>query len=312
MIPRRWKVTLQVVFYSLLLIFLARYLRGTDWTELARLHFNPLYLLAAVPFSIGSRLLQPIAWSTLIRGYGDRPPDYPQLTRVYATSWMGRYIPGKVAWIGAKILLGREHGVRAATLAATSVAEAALQLSAALALALVLILAWGDALVVSDDMWTIAVIALVAMSILLTPPVFNRLTAWARSVVTTSAPPADAGHISLNTLLVGGALYIVIHAMSGPPIWFALKSIYPAVSVSLMPELTAAVLLAGTLGTLALFAPAGLGVREGILIVLIGVLVPKSIAVAAVVLLRIWSIGMDVLYYAVAVILDRSRPRRAP
>ncbi len=297
---------LAAVFYTLLVLFLVRYLRGTDWSQLARLEFSPLYLLAAVPFSIGSRMLQPIAWSILIRAYGDRPPPYAQITRVYATSWMGRYIPGKVAWIGAKIFFGREYGVRASTLAATSIAEAALHLITALALAFVLLALWGNELVLADDLWMLAMLAMLAMATLLAPPVFNRATSWARSFA--GAPGTDASGVGYGTLLTSGALYLAIHALSGPSIFYVLKSMYPGIAASLIPELTAAVLIAGTLGTLALFAPAGIGVREGILIVLIGLLIPKSVAVAGVVVLRLWSIIMDLLYYVIGLVLDRARP----
>jgi uncharacterized membrane protein YbhN (UPF0104 family) len=307
LVSRRWKIVLAAVFYALLVLFLARYLRGTDWSQLGRLEFSPWYLLAAVPLSVASRMLQPVAWSVLIRSYGDQPPPYAQITRVYATSWLGRYIPGKVAGIGAKVLFGREYGMRASTLAATSVAEAALQLTTALALAFVLIALWGDALVLTDDLRLLAIIALLGLATLLAPPVFNRVTHWARSLMTV-VPEGDPGRVSLVTLLSAGSLYVIIHAMSGPPIYFVLKSMYPAVAASLMPELTAAVLLAGTLGTFAIFTPAGLGVREGILIVLLGVLIPRSVAVAGVLVLRLWSIAMDLLYYGVALLLDRTRP----
>ena len=210
---RRWKATIAAVFYTLLVAFLVRYLRGTDWSQLARLEFSPWYLLAAVPFSLGSRLLQPVAWSVLIRAYGDQPPTYPQITRVYATSWLGRYIPGKLAWIGAKIFFGREYGVRASTLAATSIAEAILHLTTALALAFLLIGVWGDTLVLANDLRLVAVFALLGMAILLAPPVFNRITSWARSLV---KPPAaeNVGQVSSRTLLVSGALSVLIHALS--------------------------------------------------------------------------------------------------
>ena len=305
--PRRWKILLAVIFYGLLVFFLARYLRGTDWSQLARLEFIPIYLLAAAAFSLTSRLLQPIAWRTLIEGYGDQPPSYAQITRVYATGWMGRYIPGKVAGIGARVFLGREYDMRPSTLAATSIAEVAIQLATALVLAFVLFALWGEALVLRDGLSLLAAIGLVVLCVLLAPPVFNRLMARAAALMKAPTSP-DVGRLSLSTLLASAGLWIVIHALSGPSIYFVLKSMYPAVSPVLIPELTAAVLFAGTLATLAIFAPAGLGVREGILIVLFGLLIPRGVAVAAVVVLRLWSIAMDFLYYAIAVLLDRMQP----
>lgn len=309
---RRWKVAIAAVFYTLLVVFLVRYLRGADWRQLARLEFSPWYLLAALPFSLGSRLLQPVAWSVLIRGYGDQPPTYAQITRVYATSWLGRYIPGKLAWIGAKIFFGREYGVRASTLAATSLAEAVLHLTTALALAFLLIGLWGETLVLADDLWLLAILSLAGMAILLAPPVFNRVVGWARSLVKSAAGMGDTvGHVSVRTLLVSGVLSVIIHALSGPSIYFVLEAMYPAIAASLIPELTAAVLIAGTLGTLALVAPAGLGVREGILIVLLSLFMPRPVALAAALVLRLWSIAMDLLFLLVALATDRTERTRA-
>lgn len=307
---RRWKAVVAAAFYTLLVLFLARYLRGTDWSQLSRLEFSPWYLLAAVPFSLGSRLLQPVAWSVLIRGYGDQPPTYPQITRVYATSWLGRYIPGKLAWIGAKIFFGREYGVRASTLAATSIAEAVLHLTTALALAFLLIGLWGDTLVLASDLRLVAMLALLGMAIALAPPVFNRITGWAR---TLAKPPVTetVGRVSMRTLLASGGLTVLIHALSGPSIYFVLEAMYPAISASFIPELTAAVLIAGTIGTLALVAPAGLGVREGILIVLLSLFMPRHVAVAAALVLRLWSIAMDLLYFVVALVMHRAAGAKA-
>src|SRR5690606_14951663 len=93
-------------------------------------------LILAAPFALATRLMQPLAWGTLIRGYGDKLPSYPELTLVYAKSWLGRYVPGKVAWVGGKVLFGSKYGIRSVVLAATSVIEAGIQTITALALAL--------------------------------------------------------------------------------------------------------------------------------------------------------------------------------
>ena len=306
---RRWKLALAVVFYALLLVFLVKFLRGTDWGQLARLRFDAIYLIAAIPLSLVPRLLQPLAWGALIEGYGERAPRYAQITRVYATSWLARYIPGKIASIGSKVFLGRGHGISTSTLAATSVAEAALQLSTALAVALAVVALrqGGDAIRLGDDVWLLAAIALIAISLALLPPVFNRLVSGARSLLRVPAVPG-IGTLSFGTLLASGAIYTVVNAFSGVPVYFVLHAMYPAIQPTVIPELTASVLIAGAMGTLAVFAPAGLGVREGILLLLLDALMPTSVAVAAVVALRLWSAAMDVLYYAVAVLLDRARP----
>ncbi|MGH7637829.1 MAG: lysylphosphatidylglycerol synthase domain-containing protein [Gemmatimonadaceae bacterium] len=304
---RTWKLAVALAFYALLVAFLVRYLRGTDWGMLARLDVEWRFLLLALPWSLAPRFVQPIAWRVLIDGYGEKAPPYPQLTRVYALSWLGRYIPGKVAWVGAKVLFGRDHGVNAGTLAATAVAEAILHLSTALALALLLSAFWTEAVWLGPGVALLAAVSLAMLSVAILPPVFNRVMALASARLSRAAP-AGAGRLRGRSLVTAAAMYAAIHALSGIPVYLILRALSPALDWSLVPELTAAILLAGTLGTLAVFAPAGLGVREGILIVALGALMPKSVAVAGVVVLRLWSLAIDLLYYMLAAALARVAP----
>jgi hypothetical protein len=296
------------VFYALLGAFLVRYLRGTDWGQLSTLDFTLLPLLLALPFSLAPRFLQPLAWSILIRSYGESPPPYAQITRVYAISWLGRYIPGKIAWIGAKVFFGRDYGMRPSTLAATSVAEALVQMATALGLSFLLLAISDDVMPLGADVRLLALVALLTMSVVLFPPVFNALAARAYALAGATPDVTGVGRLSVATLLGTGALYVLIHALSGMPIFLVIESFYGALELSRLPVLIAAFLLAGTIGTLAVFAPSGLGVREGILIVLLGFFMPRPVALVAVVVLRLWSIAMDLLYYLMARWLDRLRP----
>ena len=305
---RAWKLAIALVFYALLAAFLGQYLRATDWSTLARLDVDVRYLLLALPLSLATRFVQPLAWRALIEGFGEPAPPYPQLTHVYALSWLGRYIPGKVAWIGAKILFGREHGVSAATLAASSVAEAILHLSTALAVALLLSAFWGDAIPLGPNVELLAVVALAVLSVALVPSLFDRVMRLATSRARTGTPVAGQ-RLRGRALLTAAAVYVTIHAVSGIPVFLIIRAMHASIDSALVPELTAAILIAGTMGTLAVFAPAGLGVREGILIVALGALMPRAIAVAAVVVLRLWAIALDVMFYGIAALVARM-PRK--
>jgi uncharacterized membrane protein YbhN (UPF0104 family) len=303
-VTRAWRFAIALLFYALLAAFLVRYLRDTDWSTLARLDVDVRYLLLALPLSLATRFVQPLAWRALIEGYGEPAPPYPQLTHVYALSWLGRYIPGKVAWIGAKILFGREHGVSAQSLAASSVAEAILHLSTALAVALLLSAFWGDAIPLGPNVELLAVVALAVLAVALIPSLFDRVLRLAASRARAGAPVATQ-RLRGRALLTAAATYVTIHAMSGIPVFLIVRAMHPTLDFSLVPELTAAILIAGTMGTLAVFAPAGLGVREGILIVALGALMPRGIAVAAVVVLRLWAIAVDLVFYTIAALVAR-------
>lgn len=302
-----WRIHLRLGFYLSLAAFLVYYLRGTDWRGLEELDLQPTVLLAIVPFSLASRFLQPLAWAVLIRDYGARPPRYPQLTLIHATSWLARYIPGKLAWLGGKVLFGSRYGVDVRVLAITSVAEAGIQMATGLALAFLLFVLAGEVGRVSPRLRFFSVVALCTVSVALLPPVFNAVVARLQALVDRQASTVEH-RLSFGAVLSVGTLYLLIHGLGALPLFYLLKLVYVPLTLAHLTYVTAASLLAGAVGALAVFAPSGLGVREGVLIVLLGVVMPKEVTVVAVLLLRLWGIAMDLLFYAMAMILDRARP----
>lgn len=64
--------------------------------------------------------------------------------------------------------------------------------------------------------------------------------------------------------------------------------------------------LAGAIGMLAIAVPSGLGVRDGIQLILLGVIMPPEIALAITVAARLWSLLIDVLFFVIAAVLHRN------
>jgi uncharacterized membrane protein YbhN (UPF0104 family) len=226
---------------------------------------------------------------------------------VYAKSWLARYIPGKLAWIGGKILFGSRYGVGARVLAVTSIAEAGIQIVTALGLSFLLFALGGELGRLGAGLRLFSVIAFCTMSIALVPPVFNAVVARVQAL-TANEPPVDGHRLSLGAVIGVAALYVGIHLLSALPLFLLLKAVYPLISPGHVGYVTASFLLAGSLGTLAVFAPSGIGVREGVLIVLLGAVIPKEVTLLAVLFLRLWAIAMDLAFYCVAALLDRSHP----
>jgi uncharacterized membrane protein YbhN (UPF0104 family) len=56
---------------------------------------------------------------------------------------------------------------------------------------------------------------------------------------------------------------------------------------------------------LAVFAPAGLGVRETVQLTMLLLVMPPETALVATVLMRLWSIVMDALFLALALLFRR-------
>ncbi len=58
--------------------------------------------------------------------------------------------------------------------------------------------------------------------------------------------------------------------------------------------------LAGAASMLAIFAPSGIGVREGIQLVLFSLIMPKELALAVTIITRLWSVGMDFVFFGLS------------
>jgi len=77
-----------------------------------------------------------------------------------------------------------------------------------------------------------------------------------------------------------------------------------------LPGLCGIYALSHVVGLIALFAPGGLGVREGALAVQLGRLLPSGIAEALAIGIRIWFTLIELLCYFVVLLFSRSKPDR--
>ena len=73
--------------------------------------------------------------------------------------------------------------------------------------------------------------------------------------------------------------------------------------------LTGALAISSTLGLLALFAPSGLGVREGVLVYLLSSIMPTSVAVILSVLTRLWMTLIEIGLIGVVYLLNKFRKK---
>ena len=82
-------------------------------------------------------------------------------------------------------------------------------------------------------------------------------------------------------------LYVVNWLLFGVALFVFIRSFYPLEFSSIL-YLTGAFSFAGMIGIVAVFAPAGLGVREGILALFLGQVMPVPVALVVSVSSRVW------------------------
>lgn len=286
-----------------------------------------LLAVASVVF-LAALFLSAAFWGRMVKELGGPRLSFSRSATVYFASNLGRYIPGKIWQLAGLAYLAKKEGVSSATATAAAVLVQAVSLAGATVVG-----AWALAVTPGVaggwGVWGAAGI-LLAVAVSTVPPVFDRLLAvWFR-LVRRARPSswADAGEPSGPTGDVADpARMSVDEREPGPaggaggdrgaargrgaafgPRWvllFAANWLVYSASFWLMARsfsvdapflaLAPAFAAAYVLGYLMVFAPAGIGVREGFLVAFLQPSVGGAAATALALLARFWMTVLELV-----------------
>ncbi len=247
---RVFRVVKLVVFVALVaaLALSVRSQWGTVRRDLARLPIADG--VAAVLLSVGANITAMAGWRTLLADLGSPLPLLPAVN-VYSLSQLGKYVPGSVWPVLAQMELGRAFAVPRLRMATA--------FFLALLASLVSATATGGLLVFTSPGWGRAFVLLPLVLLLMHPRLLVPLTRLLGRVLRRPAltePPSllgvtrALGWFVLQWLFLGVATALMAHGLGA--------------SVSLTRSI-AAVALSWAAGLVVIIAPAGAGVREGVL-----------------------------------------------
>jgi glycosyltransferase 2 family protein len=294
-------------FFLLVIVFLALYMRGIDYDQIRALSIDwPLLLLATI-ISLGFRYWGVFIWRTILQDLGSRQlPPFRQLAAVYSKAWMGRYIPGTVTWIAGKIYLASSIGISKSRLTVASLLEAAVQIVAITTVSLFLVGFDPRTNVIAPELKALLVAGAVCLLISLHPAIFNRVIRFVFQKIRKKEAYSELA-TNKKTVVRSFVLYSVGSFLSGTSYFFMTQAIDSSTSWQLYFYLVGAYNLAGVIGMATPLVPSGLGVREGAQLILLNVVFPKEIALALTVFSRLWSVLVDLLFYASAQIFYKTR-----
>ena len=213
-----------------------------------------------------------------------------EATRLFMIANLGRYIPGKVWQIAGLAALAKSRGVPAATATGAAVLGQGIALVAATAVGTGALLGGPEAL----RPWGVVAISIMALVAMLTavPVVFQAL-AKVGFRLARSEPPETLGAVRGLQWLLLYVLNWVAYALS---FWLMVVSF--GASAPLVP-VASAFAAAYVLGYLMIFAPAGVGVREGFLIAFLTPQLGVGPAGVLAIVARIWTTLVEVVPAAV-------------
>jgi glycosyltransferase 2 family protein len=220
--------------------------------------------------------------------------------RIWFLSNLARYVPGNVwSYVGAVELARREGVARRVTLAVMALTQI-LSVGVAVAAGLPVLLAERARLGRPALLGALVVAAAAALA-----AVFRRqLLGLARRRMPGFDPAGLAPSAATVAWLAAG--YAVYWAVTGLAFAALVASLYPLAPAD-VPVVVAAYAAAYAAGFLALLTPAGLGVREGVLVVALAPVLPAGPALVVALLSRVWMMLVELAGAGVAHLVDRRR-----
>jgi hypothetical protein len=309
---RQWRRLAAPIVIGIVAIAWASFL----WSQIDLLRayvwrITPAALLVSV--ALGALYYAGLAgcWSLLLRRMSAGAPPHLAAMRIWLLSMVSRYVPGNIWHILSRTLMAQQLGVSRTTVVASASIEQIITLLAAFLLAALTLPSRQIRTAVAAEIPIVEIVAglLIAGMLFLHPRVLGALLAYGARRFNR---PELAWSYRYRDVLIVTAASILAHCCSGLSLAAVLAGITDISMKDLLPMIGAAA-LAWALGYLSILTPSGLGVREGVLVGLLLLIVPLPVATVASLLFRIATTLGELLAVLVFWALGRSGsyPNRA-
>jgi uncharacterized membrane protein YbhN (UPF0104 family) len=275
------------------------------WREVAaaKWRLDPVFFALASLVLASSYALVATLWAFALRRLAGTP--IATGARIWFLSNLARYVPGNVwSFVGAVELARRAGVARRATLAVMATTQA-LSVGVALLVGLPVLLAERARLE--------RPILLGGVALLLVGVAVVAFRGRLVGLVRRRWPQLDPGELvpapATAALLVAG--YAAYWAATGLAFAALVRSLAP-LPADAVPLVVAAYAAAYAVGFLALVTPAGLGVREGVLVLALAPVLPAGPALVVALVSRAWMMLVELAGAGVATLAARRQAARAP
>lgn len=257
-------------------------------------------LAAATLLLLAAYGLSSLIWGGVVTGLGGPRLAPRDAVSIFMIANLGRYVPGKVWSIAGMAALAKGKGVAVAVSATSAVIMQGVGLAAAGAIGLVAFAGASAPL----PRWGLAgagVAASLLALVLAVPSLFRAVVALWFRIVRTRPPANLTAGLVLRWLLQVAGTWVAV----GASFWMLAASL----GMELPPVRAASAFAAAYVaGYLMLFAPAGVGVREGFLVAILAPALGSGPATALAIVARLWMTAVEVIPAAVLWALDRRSP----
>ena len=277
-------------------VALGGYAVAAQWGQVSRSidRMGPLTVALAMVSVLLALLMSMQVWRALLAGLGS-PLPVPGTARIVFLGQLGKYLPGSVWLVLAQMELGTTYRVPRRRSAAASVLVMLLTLLTGLLTALVMLPFTGT----SSYLWAFAVTPVLLAC--LHPRVLNQL--MNRLLRLAKQPPLEQP-LSGRTLAMALGWSLAVWICYGMQIWLLTMRLGAPIGSSLLLAV-GGYAFAWSVGFIVVFVPAGVGLREVLLITTLSPIVGAGGATAVALVSRALTTAADLLAAASAGALRR-------
>jgi uncharacterized membrane protein YbhN (UPF0104 family) len=298
------KKILSTFAYLAILLFLAVILLK-NWDSIKDVQLQ-IFSIAALFGIIGAFLYTTalaLLWSRTTKSLGIGT-SYIQDSAVWGLCMVGKYIPGKIWLYAGRAVYYKKLGRPVHIVGIAMILETILCLLGACVFffvsGFISLLNLDDSSAIIGKLSVGVTLVLLLCAVLSHPALINWTIRIANKILKKDLTQVSISYRTLLLSLLGYIFNWGIFSAFLFPFFISLGWTTPQIIYG-----CGCIALSGVIGMLALFAPAGLGVREGVLVMLLAPVAPIGVTVAISLLIRLWLSVAEVLYIFLCLLIHK-------
>lgn len=269
-----------------------------SWHEIAQYEWRLDYaslLFSFVAYSVGL-VFAIICWDSVINRLGGNS-SLSKNIRLYCYTNLAKRLPTPIWYVAARVYVYDREGIAKRVTSTAVFLETVVMVFSGILVYLVSLPFSPNASLLAGNLWVL--LLLMPLAVIMACPSWLGvglnflLTKFGRDKLSIMITPGD--------MLQWSALFSLAWTLGGFLIYFLANGIYPLASTYL-PAMINIWAMSGIAGQVALFMPAGAGVKEATLAYLLSYYIPLPVAIVISLLSRLWLMIIDFFW---ALVLSR-------
>ncbi len=290
-----------IIFYFIGKTFLQ------NLSELDNFDFKINWLYFCVSVSLFWLLMVMNSWiyHKIIQKVANEIPYHRNL-QVWSQSYLGRYIPGKVSILAIRINLYKKENLDYKNITYIFFIETLLSMVSSITIFMIYYMFSKNHINTSQTTLVYLILIVVLTLVLIHPTVLMKIFSAIKKIFNFKNQQVIS-FIDYSFLIKLLFVNFLKWSISGMGIYFLIGSIYSDIGLSNLLDIIGGYAIASVSGLLSFFAPSGLGVVEGIIILFYKSFLPITIATIVSIMIRTWKIIGELSFIGFVFIFNKMK-----